>query len=294
VLFNPFSPGPYSPVQGIFGREEQVHVVEQAAAGIENGVPHAPVCFTGPPGVGKTFLLRNIASQLRDRGWLCGYTEAGPDISSAIHDILADAREMAPRRSSTWRLVTRVTGVNATAPGFSLGLTLQDTDNGSAYTQLVRLFREISGKAGSDFTGAALLLDEAQVLPDAHLSELFRALAKVEDSRIVLFMAALPGLAGTISSMAQSPASWRRRLSTPYVQFSPLGALDPASAGTVLAYQAGTAGGELEPEAAAALADFSLGHPMTLQMSGVAHGTTPPPPLATGRSSSGQPTRTGR
>jgi DNA polymerase III delta prime subunit len=210
VPFNPFSPGAYSPVQSIFGREAQLRLMEQAADGIENGVPHAPMCFTGPPGIGKTFLLRNIASELRDRGWLCGYTEAGPDLGSAIDDILADARQMAPHRSAIRRLAARVTGFNAVAPGFSVGLSLQGADSGSAYTRLVGLFREISGRTGSGINGAALLLDEAQVLPDAHLSQLFRALGAVEDSRIVLFMAALPGLAGAISSMSQTDASWRR------------------------------------------------------------------------------------
>jgi hypothetical protein len=90
----------------------------------------------------------------------------------------------------------------------------------------------------------------------------------VENTRVVLFMAALPGLAGVISSISQSPAPWRRRFSTPYVRFSALGALDPASARTALLSQAGTEGGELEPEAVTALTGFALGHPMTLQMLG--------------------------
>jgi hypothetical protein len=226
------------------------------------------LCFTGTPGIGKTFLLRNIAGELRDRGWLCGYTEAGPDLGSAIDDILADARQMAPHRSAIRRLAARVTGFNAAAPGFSVGLSLQGADGGSAYTRLVGLFREISSRAGSGINGAALLLDEAQVLPDAHLSQLFRALGAVEDSRIVLFMAALPGLAGTISSMSQTNASWRRQTSRAFVHFSGLRALDQASAGSALLYQSGTAGGEIEPEAVVALTGFALGHPMTLQMLG--------------------------
>ncbi len=140
---NPFNPGVYSPEQGIFGREEQLHVIDRVIARIEDGASQGPVCFTGPQGLGKTFLLRSIASQLRDRRWLCGYTEAGPDIGSAICDIFADARQMAPRRSAVRRAVARITGVSATAGPVSIGLDLQSIDNGSAYNRLVQLTKRI-------------------------------------------------------------------------------------------------------------------------------------------------------
>lgn len=267
---NPFNPGVYSPEQGIFGREEQLHVIDRVIARIEDGASQGPVCFTGPQGLGKTFLLRSIASQLRDRRWLCGYTEAGPDIGSAICDIFADARQMAPRRSAVRRAVARITGVSATAGPVSIGLDLQSIDNGSAYNRLVQLFREISSRAGSGFTGAALLLDEAQVLPDAHLNQLFRALGAVERSSIVLIMAALPGLTSTISSMSKSmpDPSWKRALSTPYMLVSNLEALDPVSAESVLLSPVAPEAGDFEPEAVSALVGFALGHPLTLQMLG--------------------------
>lgn len=267
---NPFNPGVYSPVQVIFGRDEQLRVVGRVIAQVEDGSSHPPVCFTGPQGLGKTFMLRHIANELRARGWLCGYTEAGSDIGSAIYDILGDAEHMAPRRSAVRRTLGRVKGVSTTAGPVSIGLDLQSVDNGSAYSRLVQLFREINGKAGSAFTGAALLLDEAQVLPDAHLNQLFRALGAVEQSRIVLFMAALPGLTGVISSMSQSVAapSWKRSFSTPYVRVSDLRALSPADSESVLLSPVDPEEGEFEPPAVSALARFALGHPMTLQMLG--------------------------
>jgi hypothetical protein len=49
---------------------------------------------------------------------------------------------------------------------------------------------------------------------------------------------------------------------------SRLRALDQASARSVLLYQSGTAGGEIDPQALQALTGFALGHPMTLQMLG--------------------------
>lgn len=267
---NPFNPGVYSPIQGIFGREEQLRLVDQVIAKVEDGDPHSPVCFIGPQGLGKTFLLKSIASELRARHWLCGYTEAGPDIGSAIYDILADARQLAPRRRLFQRALSRITGFSAAAGPVSIGLDIQSIDDGSAYSKLAQLFEDISNRARLDFVGAALLLDEAQALPGAHLNHLFRALAAIEQSSIVLFMAALPGLANTISLMPQSvpTPSWITAVSTPYVRFSDLEALDQDSARSVLLAPVDPECGEFEEEAVSALVSFGLGHPLTLQMLG--------------------------
>jgi hypothetical protein len=128
----------------------------------------------------------------------------------------------------------------------------------------------VSNKAGSGGVGAALLLDEAQVLPGAHLNILLRALGTVEQSRVVLFMAALPVLADTLSSMSGSmpDPSWRAMFSASYVRLSSLGALDPASAESVLTDRVGPEDGEFEGKALSTLAGFAIGHPLTLEMLG--------------------------
>jgi hypothetical protein len=244
--------------------------MDRVIAKVEGGDPNGPVCFIGPQGLGKTFLLRRIASELRARHWLCGYTEAGPDIGSAIYDILSDARQLAPRRRLVRRTLSRITGFSAAAGPVSIGLDMQSIDGGSAYSKLVQLFEDISNRARSDFVGAALLLDEAQALPGPHLNDLLRALGAIERSRIVLFMAALPGLASTISSMPQSmpTPSWITGFSTPYVRFSRLEALDQDSARAALLSPVDPECGGFEEEAVSALVSFGLGHPLTLQMLG--------------------------
>jgi hypothetical protein len=87
-------------------------LVGRVIARIEGGDPHSPVCFIGPQGLGKTFLMRNIVSELRERRWLCGYSEAGADIGSAINDVLADARQLTPGRGLIRRASSLIKGIN--------------------------------------------------------------------------------------------------------------------------------------------------------------------------------------
>ncbi len=256
---NPFSPGVFHPDQALFGRESQFQIVDQVVEQIDNGYPHSPVCFIGPPGLGKTAILKYLASDLKRRHWLCGYSEAGSDVGSAIYDLLADAQQLAPAQSPVRRLLSRIQGFNASAGPVSIGLDLQSIENGSAYARLLELFQTLSNTARFDLVGAALFLDEAQVLPGTHLEILLRALNAVEDSPIVLFMAALPNL---MDKIVPGPRT------TPHVWLSNLAPLDAACAQTALVDPARLAGGEFDVDALAALLEFAHGHPLTLQMLG--------------------------
>ena len=253
---NPFTPGVYVD-QPLFGRAKQFSIVNRVLRQIEGGHSFEPVYFVGASGLGKTSLLRAIANSLREMHWLCGYSEAGSDIGSAIFDILADAQQLAPPRSASRRILSRITKLSATAGPITLGLDIASIENGSAYRRLVERFQEISDAAKFDQVGAAFLLDEAQVLPGPHLEILFRALNAIEASPIVLFIAALPNL-----SIIEG------RRSAFHFHVSPLTPLDVASAEDTLIKPVRRAGGDFEREAVAKLVDFACGHPLTLQMLG--------------------------
>lgn len=261
MLANPFNPGVFNPDQVLLCRESQFQVVNQIVEQIEIGYPHSPVGFVAPPGLGKTAILKYLANDLKRRQWLCGYSEAGSDVGSAIYDLLTDAQQLTPPQGPISRLLSRVQGFNASAGPVSIGLSLQSIEDGSAYGRLCDLFRELSNTAQFNLVGAALFLDEAQVLPDAHLEILLRALNGVADSPIVLFMAALPNLMDKIVA-----GSTKR--SIPYIELSNLTPLDAACAQAALSGPADLAGGAFEMDALQVLLEFARGHPLTLQMLG--------------------------
>lgn len=256
---NPFNPGVFHPDQILFGRESQFQIARQVVEQIDNGYPHSPVCFIGPPGLGKTAILKYLANDLKQRHWLCGYSEAGSDIGSAMYDILADAQQLAPAQSPVRRLLSRVQGFTASAGPVSVGLDLQSIENGSAYVRLVELFQALSNSATFDLVGAGFFLDEVQVLPREHLEILFRALNAVTVSPIVLFMGALPNLMDKIAGGARS---------TPHVWLSDLEPLDEACAEAAIVDPSRLAGGEFNSHALAVLLEFAHGHPLALQMLG--------------------------
>jgi hypothetical protein len=259
VAANPFTPGAFYAEQPLFGREEQFELVDSVVEQIDSGYPHAPVFFLGPSGLGKTSILRQIANDLKKMHWLCGYSEAGSDIGSALYDVLADAQQLAPSRNIGQRILSRITNVRAGAGPVSIGLDIASIENGSAYTRLVDRFQAISDRAMFEQVGAALLIDEAQGLPDDHLEILFRALGAIEDSPIVLFMAALPCLHDSMALRVRSRQ---------HGDVSDLAPLDTASAEAALIEPVGLAGGEFEQGSVSHLVDFACGHPLTLQMLG--------------------------
>jgi hypothetical protein len=256
---NPFSPGTSYADQLIFGRGGQLAIVGQVVNQIENSYPQSPICFIGPSGLGKTTILKYIARKLTDKHWLCGYSEASSNVGSAIFDVLADAGRLAPRKSMAGRALSRIKGFNVTAGPISLGLDIESVESGSAYNRLVEIFQAISDSAKFGLVGAALLMDEIQVLPQEHIEILFRALSVLDESPIVLFMAALPNIEDKFSPGSRSDQHYH---------LSWLAPLDARDATALLDESATLADGEFDSAASAILVEFSEGHPLTLQMLG--------------------------
>jgi AAA ATPase domain len=256
---NPFSPGLFYSDQSLYGREEQFSTVSRVIDQIEGGYSYPPVYFIGPSGLGKTSMLKWVANDLKRRHWLCGYSEAGSDIGSAIYDILTDLQQVTPSQGAVRRILSRITKVSATAGPMSLGLDVASVENGSAYTRLVERFQAISDAAKFNQVGAALLLDEAQGLPADHFEILLRALKAIEDSPIALFVAALPGLDRGMGLRARSAE---------HRVISILKPLSNANAKSALVEPAKLAGGEFSGKALSKLISMSCGHPLVLKMLG--------------------------
>jgi hypothetical protein len=256
---NPFRPGTYYTGQQLFGREGMLRSIRRAADDIEGRHPHAPISLHGPPGIGKTVLLRHAVKELRERKWLCGYSEAGSNAGSAVYDMLADMQRTVPSQSIAKRLFSRAQGIQLGAGPVSIGLDMRSLGNESAYTRLVDLLLRLDHTAKSEKVGVAFVLDEAHALPSSQLFLVLRAFKSLVDSSVILFMAALPGIENEFATGDPS---------NPYIFSWSVDYLDVQSSEAALVEPARAEGGDFDEGALAALVGFAKGHPLTLQLLG--------------------------
>jgi DNA polymerase III delta prime subunit len=260
VTGNPFSPGVFQADLPIVGREQHLDVIQKAVEQIELGRPHCPVCFVGSTGIGKTTLLKRIAKNLREENWICGYTEASEDVNAALADLLVDVGRLAKPTRAMRKWLSQVNSLNFAIPsGAAIGFGLRDPASESMYASLVDLFQKLSDTARFEAVGVALLLDETQMLPDPALRLVLRALNAIEESSIVLIMAALSTLYEKIGPGPRTAE---------HVLLSELRPLPHHAAKEMLSERIAASGAQVTSGALSAMLIFAEGHPLTLQMLG--------------------------
>jgi hypothetical protein len=261
---NPFSVGTTRPANYMFGRGGQLRAIERWAYEIQNERHPDPICFCGATGTGKTSLLKYAQDTLREKGWLCGYSEASPDASSAIDDFLDDVRRELPRGRIPEKFISRISELSVSAVGLSAGIKIGDVGQRTAYARVREIFSILGEIAKKTGTGVALLIDEAQVLPQHDLRLLFRAIESLHGYPVSLIVAGLPGVAGNISGVDD-----KRELSGPSVLFPPhLSPLSLSESSEALYVPVEDQGGIIEGLAAIAMTGFAEGHPLTLRKVG--------------------------
>ncbi len=209
---NPFCPGSSPPQRYIVGRARQLEHVDRLVYQLNSGKRHAPIGFLSPPGLGKTSLLKDIAHRLRQRQWICGYSDASPDASSAIHDLLFDARRALPREGIGDKFRARLQEVSVKTGPIGFGLRLGDMEVTTSYAQLFEVLASLGELAKKNSVGMVLLLDEAQVMPQPDIELLFRVIGLLEDLPVALIMASLPCLPDRDSSKSRAVFSLVRVL----------------------------------------------------------------------------------
>lgn len=194
--------------------------------------------------------------KLQQQGWLCGYSEASPDASTAIDDFFTDARQALPSGGVGAKLRARLQEFSISAGPIGVGFKLQESDNVTSYSRLLQFLTALGDLAKRNKVGVALLIDEAQALPPTELAILLRVVNGL-DFPVMVVTAGLPGIPALLHLIpATVPPNY-------YLSLEPLNLDD-----TLLAIKTPIidSGGSIDKEAADLLARFTSGHPLSIQM----------------------------
>ncbi len=274
-VLNPYSPGAGRLPAALVGRERQLAAWEIALKRVASGRDAQSVVLYGLRGVGKTVLLTRFARMARDEDWIVAQVEAKSGrsmremVGEALHDNLVDLARPG--------VGTRVLKALKTAVSFkasydalgtwNFGLNLNDSPGGGANTgtfesDLGKLLRDLSGAAEEKNVGLAVLVDEAQDLPDDELIALCSIIhaANQRQDRLVLALAGLPSLPRKLAEAK----SYAERL----FSYHTVGELSDEDAEAALVTPAQSEGAAWEPRAVEHVVRASAGYPYFLQQYG--------------------------
>ena len=274
-VLNPYSPGVGRLPAALVGRERQLAAWEIALKRVASGRDAQSVVLYGLRGVGKTVLLTRFAQMARERDWIVAQVEAKSGrsmremVGEALHDNLVDLARPG--------VGTRVLKALKTAVSFkasydalgtwNFGLNLSDSPGGGANTgtfesDLGKLLRDLSGAAEEKNVGLAVLVDEAQDLPDDELIALCSIIhaANQRQDRLVLALAGLPSLPRKLAEAK----SYAERL----FSYHTVGELSDEDAEAALVTPAQSEGAAWEPRAVEHVVRASAGYPYFLQQYG--------------------------
>ena len=274
-VLNPYSPGAGRLPAALVGRERQLAAWEIALKRVASGRDAQSVVLYGLRGVGKTVLLTRFAQMARERDWIVAQVEAKSGrsmremVGEALHDNLVDLARPG--------VGTRVLKALKTAVSFkasydalgtwNFGLSLNDSPGGGANTgtfesDLGKLLRDLSGAAEEKNIGLAVLVDEAQDLPDDELTALCSIIhaANQRQDRLVLALAGLPSLPRKLAEAK----SYAERL----FSYHTVGELSDEDAEAALVTPAQSEGAAWEPRAVEHVIRASAGYPYFLQQYG--------------------------
>jgi hypothetical protein len=249
----------------MFGRSSHIKHIERMVYDIQGGHQARRWVFIGPPGAGKTALLRYAQNALVSRNWLCGYSEASPDAATAIGEFLDDARRALPRSGIGERFHSRLTELNVSFGGLGAGIKLADPGESPTYVKVRDLFTSLGEIAKKSRTGVALFIDEAQALPSQELNLLLRVVRRLDDCPVVILLAGLPSLPKILGGRDKGIFE---RPTVDLVWYHTIGSLAAEEAFHALADPIRDGGGIINDKEIERMSKFSEGHPLTLHLLG--------------------------
>lgn len=239
---------------------------------LSHGAPEQGIAIHGLRGVGKTVLLNKLEEVATEAGWVTCFAEIrrGDDFRAVMARALFGAIRQLDARRIGKRVIDRLKAAFASFSatlasdgslrlGFEVEPARGTADSGDLETDLVELFQELGRAARQGQTGAAVLLDELQLVARGDLEALVAALHRASQKAlpIALVAAGLPTLPAAIAEAK----TYAERL----FSFPGLGALNEADSRDALAVPAGNEGVEYEEDALKLVLERAAGYPYFLQ-----------------------------
>lgn len=272
---NPYAPGAGRPPAALAGRGEHLSAWDVALRRVEAGRDAQSMVLYGLRGVGKTVLLARFAAQARRRGWLVTQIEAKSGrtiramVGEGFHDALVDLARpgVGARVLKALKTALSFKASYDSTGTWSFGLDVAEAAGGGADTggfeaDLGKLLRDLAGAAEDQGVGVAVLIDEAQDLPEDELVALCAIIhaAHQRGDRLVLALAGLPSLPRRLAEAK----SYAERL----FQFYQVDALDTAAASAALVEPAAAQGVGWDAAALEVVCAEAGGYPYFLQQYG--------------------------
>ena len=269
---NPYTPNAGARPPALVGRDRELESFEVLLDRLRRGHTEQSMLITGLRGVGKTVLLTSFEESARERGWttveaeITKNTEFGVRMGQLARRALL---QLAPRER--WK--ERAARAASVLKSFQLSLTPDGTltagldveaaaglaDSGALDDDLTDLLVALGEAAQEQDSGVVFLIDEVHFLATAELEALIAALHKTVQRQlpITLVGAGLPQL----PRLAGEAKSYAERL----FKFPGIGQLSGAEAEQALVEPAERLEVSYEPDAVAAVIDYTEGYPYFLQ-----------------------------
>lgn len=272
---NPYTPGAGTQPRALTGREQELEAFAVLLKRLRNGLPERSMMLCGLRGMGKTVLLREMASHARGADWRSSFIEARArtdlrdTFTAAALEQLAGLSVRERALGAFKRAMNVIHAIRAVAapeikseidPGMLL------TVGRSLEADLGVLISRIGELARDQGTGIAFFLDELQELDGEGLAALCAAMHRVsqEELPVVLVGAGLPSLPGALADAK----SYAERL----FAYPQIGLLPESAAREAIVEPPrkvlGDAAPALEDAAVDRMVQFAAGFPMLLQAVG--------------------------
>jgi hypothetical protein len=269
---NPYTPNAGARPPALVGRDRELESFEVLLDRLRRGHTEQSMLITGLRGVGKTVLLTSFEESARERGWttveaeITKNTEFGARMGQLARRALLQLapRERWKERAARAASVLKSFQLSVTPDGtLTAGLDVEAAaglaDSGALDDDLTDLLVALGEAAQEQDSGVVFLIDEVHFLATAELEALIAALHKTVQRQlpITLVGAGLPQL----PRLAGEAKSYAERL----FKFPSIGRLSGIEAMQALVEPAEHLDVSYEPEAVAAVIDYTEGYPYFLQ-----------------------------
>jgi len=269
---NPYTPNAGARPPALVGRDRELESFEVLLDRLRRGHTEQSMLITGLRGVGKTVLLTSFEESARERGWttveaeITKNTEFGARMGQLARRALLQLaprerwKERAARAASVLKSFQLSVAPDGTlTTGLDVEAAAGLADSGALDDDLTDLLVALGEAAQEQDSGVVFLIDEVHFLAAAELEALIAALHKTVQRQlpITLVGAGLPQL----PRLAGEAKSYAERL----FKFPSIGQLSGTEAEQALVEPAERLEVSYEPEAVAAVIDYTEGYPYFLQ-----------------------------